>query len=273
MLNKNVPIVLINIKGRLGNQLFQIAAGYAYAKKENGQLQIFNNGNSSVYWDNILQPFQPFLIQDTPFIRRWMQQYSALYQEICPINRPGIWLDGFFQTSKYFYDKETIQEIKHIFKQYNLLSKAAFDKYGFLLQEGTREKVVVVHARRTDYLQYPESFNPLTTSYYREAVIRMNQYKPDSLFVLASDDNQYWNEIQKEVPALFQNYIVIDASEIDTFVLLQQFQNFIMSNSSFIWWIVYLSDAKHVITPAKWFGPKGGPHPDIYEPEWEKISF
>jgi hypothetical protein len=55
--------------------------------------------------------------------------------------------------------------------------------------------------------------------------------------------------------------------------LLQQFRHFIMSNSTFIWWCVYLSSAHHVIAPAKWFGPKG-PHPfhDIYEPSWIQMD-
>ena len=34
------PIVSVNIEGGLGNQLFKIASAYAYAKKNNGNLQI-----------------------------------------------------------------------------------------------------------------------------------------------------------------------------------------------------------------------------------------
>ena len=35
-------IVSVNIMGGLGNQLFQIAAAYAYAKQTGGQLQIIH---------------------------------------------------------------------------------------------------------------------------------------------------------------------------------------------------------------------------------------
>ena len=36
-------VVSVHIKGGLGNQLFQIAAAYAYAKKEGVHLQILHN--------------------------------------------------------------------------------------------------------------------------------------------------------------------------------------------------------------------------------------
>ena len=34
------PVVSVNIMGGLGNQLFQIAAAYSYARQNNAQLQI-----------------------------------------------------------------------------------------------------------------------------------------------------------------------------------------------------------------------------------------
>jgi len=71
----------------------------------------------------------------------------------------------------------------------------------------------------------------------------------------------------------YPHVILSDHDEIQTFALLQQFDYFIMSNSTFIWWCVWLSSApKHVIVPSKWFGPAGPAHyEDIYEPSWERI--
>jgi len=52
-------------------------------------------------------------------------------------------------------------------------------------------------------------------------------------------------------------------------------KNNIMSNSSFSWWGVYLSDFdnKQVMCPYPWFGPSGEKKfDDIYEKNWKKVN-
>jgi hypothetical protein len=95
------------------------------------------------------------------------------------------------------------------------------------------------------------------------------------IFLLAGDDINFWEEIRNEIPEVYSHeYVYVNENDILTFVLLQQFKNFIMSNSTFIWWCVWLSsdDKKNVIAPSKWFGPDGPElYSDIYEPTWEII--
>lgn len=268
-------IVAINILGGLGNQLFQIAATYAYAKRENALLQIYRvrrNGNRPLYWENIFKKFQSYLVDRRPNLPRWRETYPTMYQEIGSISHPGICLIGFFQSSKYF---STIKhEIKQLLKPDTSLLEPVYNKYISLLQPDIRERVVVIHARRTDYLQHAERFGPLTIEYYKEAVQRIHNHVKNPIFVLASDDNNFWKSVQEQIPLLgqFPCTLIEEETDINTFVLLQQFHYFIMSNSTFMWWIVYLSDSKHVIVPSKWSGPTGPPYDDIYEPEWEKIE-
>ena len=64
----------------------------------------------------------------------------------------------------------------------------------------------------------------------------------------------------------------LNDTDINTFTLLQNFNNFIMANSTFIWWVVWLSNSKNVIAPSKWFGPQGPQkYEDIYEDSWIRI--
>jgi hypothetical protein len=94
------------------------------------------------------------------------------------------------------------------------------------------------------------------------------------IFVLCGDDLSYWEEIKHDIVAVYENEHVFleDETDVNTFALLQQCKHFIMSNSTFIWWCVWLSTAENVFVPSKWFGPEGPKeYEDIYEPSWERI--
>lgn len=270
--------VSIHIKGGLGNQLFQIAAAYAYAKKEGGTLQILHkvhNGDRPVYWESILQRVTPYLVQTIPpHMIHWNETLPTMYQPIPPLTTQGLLLDGYRQTSKYFYNDEIKRELRELFAPSSTLMSEVSARYSFLLEN--KDRVVIVHARRTDYLRNQTMIDihgPLPSSYYKEAIRKMKEKEKvkDPIWLLTSDDNRYWLEIEKELD-IHAPMILMNESDLHTFALLQQFQHIIMSNSTFIWWCTWMADAKHVIAPSKWFGP-AGPHPydDIYEDHWERI--
>ena len=269
-------VVFIDIKGGLGNQLFQIATAYAYAKKEGGTLQILHkvhNVDRPVYWETILQRVKPYLVQSIPpHIVPWYELLPTMYQPIPPLPATGIMLHEYMQTSNYFYNDEIKREVRELFAPYSALMNEVQARYSFLLEN--KDRVVVVHARRTDYLRNQRMIDihgPLHSDYYKKAIRRMKEKVKDPIWLLTSDDNRYWLEIEKELD-IHAPVILMNESDLHTFTLLQQFQHIIMSNSTFIWWCAWMADAKHVIAPSKWFGP-AGPHPydDIYEDHWERI--
>jgi hypothetical protein len=271
-----LPIVSVNIMGGLGNQLFQIAAAYAYAKKRGGLLQILHivdNGKRPVYWDSLLQRVKPYLVPTIPStLEQWQEQECTMYAEIGPLPVQGKYLKGYLQTSKYFYHDECKQEIKALFTPQEELFAACKERYSYLLEN--RERVVVMHARRTDYLKAAAFHGPLTGTYYREAVQRIMTHVHNPIFLLCSDDQTFWNEIREDIAPVFahEHVLLDDDSDLRTFTLLQQCHNFIMANSTFIWWCVWMADAKHVIAPGKWFGPEGPClYHDIFEDGWELI--
>ena len=270
------PIVSVNIMGGLGNQMFQIAAAYAYSKQTNGTLQIvrkMDNGNRPVYWDSVLYRIQPYLVPHLPpYLAHWWEPLPTQYREIGSLPQNGIYLNGYLQSSKYYGTDEIKEEIKALFRPQPHLLEDIHTTYSHLIDN--KERVVVVHSRRTDYITYRDVHGPLEASYYKETVGRMMKRVEHPIFLLCGDDPSYWNEIRDEIPHVFthEHYILTSESDIRTFALLQQFQHFIMSNSTFIWWCVWLSSAKNVMAPSKWFGPAGPAHyDDIYEESWERI--
>lgn len=269
-------VVFIDIKGGLGNQLFQIAAAYSYAKKEGGTLQILHkvdNADRPVYWNTILQRVKPYLVQTSPpHMIHWNEALPTMYQPIPSLPAAGIMLHEYMQTSNYFYNDDIKREIRELFAPYPTLMNEVQARYSFLLEN--KDRVIVVHARRTDYLRNQRMIDihgPLHSDYYKKAIQRMKEKVKDPIWLLTSDDNRYWLEIEKEL-GIHAPVILMNESDLHTFTLLQQFQHIIMSNSTFIWWCAWMADAKHVIAPSKWFGP-AGPHPydDIYEDHWERI--
>ena len=262
-------IVSVNIMGGLGNQLFQIASAYAYAKKENGILQIVKkkeNGNRPLYWD-VFKKLSPYLVESIPKLEQWYEQEPTVYTDIGPLIYPGKCLNEYLQSSKYF--NKVKNEIKELFKDEEIICHIK-NKYKFLCDNS--ERVIVIHARRTDYINYKDYHGPLESIYYKKALEQMIPKVQNPIFLLSSDDNNFWNEIKNDIMPVFNNYTIINDIDINIFFLLQQFNNFIMSNSTYIWWIVWLSDAKNVITPSKWFGPKGpSKYEDIYEDSWIRI--
>jgi hypothetical protein len=271
-----MPCISVNIIGGLGNQLFQIATAYAYSRKENGRLKILkkkDNGNRPLYWDTILKKINPYLVENIQeSFENWYEDYPNIYKDIGPLSNNGKYLNGYLQSSKYFYNDSIKQEIKELFKPDIILVEEVRNKYKYICDNS--ERVIVVHARRTDYIRFSNIHGPLDGSYYKNAINKMLKKISNPIFLLTSDDNKFWNEIKDDIEPVFDHqYVFLDCeSDINTFVLLQQFNNFIMSNSTFIWWCVWLANSKNVIAPSKWFGPDGpSKYEDIYEDNWERI--
>lgn len=273
-------IVSVNIIGGLGNQMFQLAGGYAYSKKYNGVLKILRNKRESdgrpLYWDSILSKFNKYLVDKLPSeLINWNETAATEYSIIPSLSPKGIFLNGYLQSPLYFGDEETQNEIKQLFKPTNDFFDIVYKKYKYLIDN--KERIVVVHARRTDYLRDQDTINfhgPLTVEYYKESIKQVSRHISNPIFLLVSDDSSFWISILQDIPELneFDMYILEGENEINTLILLQQFNYFIIANSTFSWWAAWLADAKIVYAPSKWFGPTGPKnYKDIYISNWNII--
>ena len=262
--------------GGLGNQLFQIATAYAYAHTHNADLQILQqklgNDNRPLYWDSILAQFQPFLVDSLPsgLIRFPEREHCAThYTEIPPISPDGIYIEGYRQSPKYFGDIATRNELRK-----RLLPSA--DQIAHLKQTYSdlfehKDRVVVVHARRTDYLHYAGIHGPLNTEYYIRATEEICKRVQSPIFLVCSDDMAYWKIHCDSIPAFKTNTVrfLDEGDDISNFRLLTQFRHYIIANSTFSWWFAWLSDATSVVAPSHWFGPMGPKlYEDVYEHNW-----
>jgi hypothetical protein len=274
----STKVVSHHLLGGLGNQLFQLAAAYAHAQRHGALFRILQrpeNGNRPFYWDTLLQGFRPFLTHQLPPLEQWEQGTATVYTPIPPPSGSGLLLGGYLQTSNYIGKGWNRTRLHRLFRAPSEIEHSVQHAYPYLLRNAHR--IVVLHSRQTDYITHADFHGPLTMSYYQKAVKRMTETIKDPIYLLCGDDNTFWSNLSEDLPLVHQSPHIILGQETDvrTFVLLQNFRHFIMSNSTFIWWVVWMAETRvtsNVIVPAQWFGPTGLlDWEDIYEPHWIRI--
>lgn len=280
--------VYIDLKSGLGNQMFMIAAGYAYTLEYNKQLcmpTVWNKPtiDRPIYWDNILSRCHQFLTIDTPIenikIYSYHQERSFTYKSIPKTNKSVV-LKGYYQSHKYFEKYDT--EIRELFALSHDLKEFAtnqFKSWGIY----TNDVIVGIHIRR-------DMTQPI--SYYNESKRQMIQklgYKPR--FVYFCEDPLWAKEL---LDPTTRDIVVNGFKDYEEFALLQRCHHFIICNSSFSWWAAYLSDAfkdyikipdnvvlneldvreKVVISPSEWLSKKTNIKnwDTIYPTNWNVVN-
>jgi len=283
IMNKQIIVPLI---GRLGNQMFE----YAFAKSlelEYGYDIFFDESPlDALHIENRLKGFvgcdefkridkynKTFLqkiglrffdkIADKEHLdkkfkheKKFQTLYSCLGLYLChdgyipfPKRTMGkrIICEGYFQSEKYFskYKKEIIRDFT--FKDEYI--KGAREYLDTINQE---VDTVCMHIRLGDYVSHP-LHGVADIQYYLKAINYIRNLKPNSKIIVFSDNI----DLVKQKLDNIENCVYIPSTLTDheTMFLASKCKDFIISNSSFSWWIQYLSGNKDkiVIAPSRWY--------------------
>ena len=243
-------MITCQLQGGLGNQMFQIAATYALAKRNNDEYSFnFNTchtplqGNTSKkYKDNIFKNIK----EDVNFIPKFIfSEEKFSYNELPYTN--NLSLTGYFQSEKYFIDyKEEIKKLFHISSENIKLIRDFFIWWDLL-----DKQITSIHVRRGDYLNNQEFHKICPIEYYEKTMEEIG----DSYFIFISDDMDWVKKkfIGKNIVYSSFNDEILDLS------MMMLCDNNIIANSSFSWWGAYLNknENKKIIAPKIWFGPNG----------------
>ena len=142
-----VSMIINNFLGGLGNQLFQIAAGYAHARRINSKFAInyslnhvgFGQGHHPEKYRYSVYKNIPTTNLKIPLI---YTEKEFTYNPIQPLD--NICLHGYFQSEKYFKDYK--DEVKNLFN-FDFETKEKITK-----KLDSIEKKVGIHLRLGDYL-------------------------------------------------------------------------------------------------------------------------
>jgi len=232
--------------GGLGNQMFQISAGYALAQRNQDSYQVCiprhflprQGTHISSYQDNMFRHVNFIGPIDSP---QENYTYESLrYQEI-PYSS-DLSIEGYFQSEKYF--KEYINEVRQLFAPKEEWVLALREKYNFSRQS------LSIHVRRGDYLDECGSrvHQSYDADFYKRCMDLIGDF--DRVY-LASDDHAWCEEKFN-----FLDYTPLQEEDdyMDMFALsLCPFN--ICSPSTFSWWSSYLnqSENKKIVMPKNWF--------------------
>ena len=258
-------MIVNSLCGGLGNQLFQIAAGFSHASRINTDFAI----NYDLFL-TVGQGFKNHKYKDTLYrnIQETARNNFIPYREprysYCPIvNLDNLRLIGYFQSSKYFRGKE--KEIKNLFHFPESTVTTIKQK-----MKNIEKTKVGVHVRLGDYLHanLDGVFHKIN---YRDYLKKaMSYFSKDVEYLVFSDDKKFLNSISSNKKFTCMN----NEDEVEDLFALSQCDSVIMSNSSFSWWGTFLGKIKEkVICPSKWYGPKGPQDfHDLYEENWIRVS-
>ncbi len=241
--------------GRLGNQLFQIAATIAAAKKYHA-VALFPEWEYQKYFDpfaSIGNVAPTFHYREPAFHFTDIDWNHAECINNSPSENKVLNLHGYFQSEKYFDSCKRM-----ILSAFDPCKKFVdqLQKQAERMSWPATAVKCSIHVRRGDYVNN-DYYAQLGSEYYNDAIDLVTEMAKEkgvtiNKFVVFSDDIEYCRTVFKGD----QFFFVAGCSDIEDLFLMSYCDYNIGANSSFSWWAHYLNRGldKIGIFPKQWFG-------------------
>ena len=298
---------IVNIRGGLGNQMFQYAFALALRNKFPDEEILIDIQHYNYIWlkkyksinlhngfeiDKFFPaaPLKPANFKDLIKISYYIPNYflSRIGRKILPVrkteyvapkafnhcfdldafNRKGdCYYEGYWQCPNYFASIKPL--LIEIFKH------PEPNKYNAeLIKEILSTNSVGIHVRRGDYLKSEDFKGLCGVEYYKKAIREVLKRVKDPVFYVFSNDIKWCEDF---LTPLFKGnkYVFITDNKGEDSIwdmfLMTYCKYLIIANSSFSWWGAFLNKNKlQVYAPSPWINRKA--NIDIYEPDWVKIK-
>ena len=173
---------------------------------------------------------------------------------------------GYFQSAGY------VTPVRQMLLDFEIKN---FDpKLWLSLNKINKEKNLIIHIRRGDYLQEPK-FGLVGENYYKRAIeLQLNRFEYEAILIFSDDLVEAKKIIGTNYP--IQTFYVDDTNLSSGAILklMSLGYGYIIANSSFSWWSAMLSKRgfDRVIAPIPWFKKVSYSH-DILPDNWRKIPW
>lgn len=274
-------MIITELNGGLGNQMFQFACGRAFSLRsgtellmdettlldgqKNGkvtprhyELGIFTLGHNRAtakqrrqfFPENIVRKGLRKIFNYNPVIT----EGSNAINDFLVKKTSNAFLRGYWQSEKYF------QRIEKTIRKDLEFSASKSEQTKAWAEKINASTAVSVHIRRGDYAEneHTKNFHGLLgISYYEKAMSVIEQQKINNLKYYFFSDDAEW--VKKEIIKDNKNYFFIGhntgADNWQDMYLMSCCKHHIIANSSFSWWGAWLNtdENKMVIAPKNWF--------------------
>lgn len=247
----------LGYKGNLGNQLFQIASTIGLANKY-GHEFCFPKWEYAKYFD-----FDFKEIEDKKGWETLNEVHFNYYEWEIP--RGDYSLNGWLQSEKYF---QRIN-IKSVFNFKTDFETSLINQNRKLFSKST----LLISIRRGDFVDNKDYFQ-LSYKYYFKALLHHFPDYEKYNIIFTSDDINY---CKYHFSFLKNAYFLDGLNAIQQLCLASKFDHFIISNSTFSWWLAKLGEKSNsmVICPIKNFDgsfSKKYDDSDYYPERWIKYN-
>lgn len=292
-------MIVVQLQGGLGNQMFQYAFGKALSiqtgeeflldtsfleqkainyTQRNFELNVFQIPEKIIEkrsLENFVKAESKFIL-DRIFRKLKKSEYITLREKSFAYQAPSSHSAkfkryiGFWQSEKYFHQiRNELLEIfsfNYINDQENLQT----------LKNIQSHESISMHIRRGDYItnNAANAFHgSCDLEYYKASIKAISSSLRNPAVFIFSDDPQWVREnIQLDLPTYFINNNQGEKSYLDM-GLMSQCRHHIIANSSFSWWGAWLnpSATKKVIAPQNWFANSAIDTNDLIPNTWLRL--
>lgn len=269
-------MIIVQIKGGLGNQMFQYAAARQLSVKHGVPLKLDTlSFLQSETGDHTKRCFEldKFKIDaqiaqkqeiDTlkkksfsNFIRQTYirERLFGIFARNLKSAGNNCYLNGYWQNEKYFKEIDDI-----IRREFVFIEELNDDYITGIREQITQSEAVSVHFRRGDYVadkKINQTHGVCSMEYYQKAVEKIAQNVFNPVFFVFSDDIGWAkSHFRTRFPMVFVEKS--DETQHSDFRLMSLCKHNIIANSSYSWWAAWLNtnNKKTVIAPQQWFSNK-----------------
>ncbi len=295
-------MIIVKLKGGLGNQLFQYAFGRKIALRNNTELALdvvngflgdpFKRAYALHNFSLRARVASPEeinrLIPHGRIISKLFREYenrfvpirNKVYFKECTQKYDGeifnlkilkdVYFDGYWQSEKYFSDIEDILREELSFKYiHNPENQPCLDMI-------ENSQSISVHMRRYDKPGEPNAskiYGLFDQKYYSSAIKIMKERVRNPIFFVFSDDI---NWAKNNIPDAYQMHFILShdmQSALSDLKFIMTCKHNIIANSSFSWWGAWLNKntSKIVIAPKQWVATNNLKYQDVVPDKWIKL--